>query len=76
MESPTPKEKRVDDRKSQGNSDPDCIDVTGGDPTADERKGHGDSDTDRIGVTGGDTDFPVLQGATYTRRTEVDERKR
>ena len=54
MEPPTPNEKRIDDRKCRGDSDPDCIDVTRGDPTADERKCHGDSDTDRIGVTEGE----------------------
>ena len=51
MELPTPKKKRVDDRKSRGDSDPDYIDVTGGDLTADNRKVHGDSDPDRSGVT-------------------------
>ena len=54
MESPLPNKKRVDDRKSRGNSDPDRIDVTGGDPPADDRKGHVDSDPDRIDVTGAD----------------------
>ena len=62
MELPTPKKKRVDDRKSRGDSEPDRIDVTGGDPTADERKGHGDSNPDRIGVTGGDPDSCVTGG--------------
>ena len=62
MESPTPKEKRVEDRKGRGDSDPDRIDVTGGDPIADDRKGHGDSDPDRIGVIEGDPYFSWVTG--------------
>ena len=54
MESPTPNEKRVDVRKSRGDSDPDRIDVTGGYPTADDRNGHGSSNLDHINFTGSD----------------------
>ena len=44
----------MDDRKDQGESDPDRIDVTGGDPKVDDRKDQGESDPDRIVVLGGD----------------------
>ena len=42
---------KADDRKGHGDSDPDRIDVTGGNQTGDDRKGHCDSDPDRIGIT-------------------------
>ena len=66
VESPTPKKKRVDDRKCRGDSDPDRIDVTGGDRTVDYRKGHGDSDIDRIGVTEGDSTADERKGHVDT----------
>ena len=53
MESPMPSEERVYDRKRQGDSDPDSIDVTKGNPKVDERNDRGDSDPDRVGLTGG-----------------------
>ena len=58
--------KRIGDRKYQDNSDPDRIDVTGGDRTVDYRKGHGDSDIDRIGVTEGDSTADERKGHVDT----------
>ena len=52
MESPMPSEERVDDRKYQGDNDPDRIGATGGVPTADDRKDQGDSDPNHICVAG------------------------
>ena len=65
-ESPTLKEKRVDDRKGRGDSDPDRIDVTGVDPTDDGRKGHGDHDPNRNSVTRSIQRFSVLLGEIRT----------
>ena len=52
METPTRNEKRFDDWKCQGDSDPGLIGVTGGIPKTDERKSHAGSDPGRICVIG------------------------
>ena len=61
-----PSEERVEDRKDQGDSDPDRISITGSDTKVDDRKYQGDSDPDHIGVAGNDPASSCVTGGDLT----------